>query len=76
MQTGVAPRTHRSDGRRFCVMELVRGRTLREVLGERGRLPLAEAVPLLRGMKSDGVWGIRVSHNMDLSVSKLTASKN
>jgi hypothetical protein len=25
---------------------------------------------------TDGIWGIRVSHNMDLTVSKLAAAKN
>jgi hypothetical protein len=25
---------------------------------------------------TDGIWGIRVSHNMDLTVSKLSATKN
>jgi tRNA A-37 threonylcarbamoyl transferase component Bud32/tetratricopeptide (TPR) repeat protein len=39
-----------ADGRQFCVMELIRGRALREVLRERGRLPLDEALPILRGI--------------------------
>ena len=39
-----------ADGRRYCVMELVRGRTLREILAERGRIPLDEAIPILRGI--------------------------
>ena len=34
------------DGRRFVVMELVPGRTLREILVERGPLPAAEALDL------------------------------
>ncbi len=38
------------DGREFCVMELIAGTTLREVLRERTRLPLAEALPILRGI--------------------------
>src|SRR5512143_4231205 len=39
-----------ADGRQFCVMELIHGRTLRELLRERGRLPLAEALPILRAV--------------------------
>jgi tRNA A-37 threonylcarbamoyl transferase component Bud32 len=39
-----------ADGRQYCVMELIRGRTLRDVLRERSRLPLAEALPILRGI--------------------------
>ncbi len=38
------------DGRHFAVMELIGGRTLRDVLRERGRLPLAAALPILRSM--------------------------
>jgi tRNA A-37 threonylcarbamoyl transferase component Bud32/tetratricopeptide (TPR) repeat protein len=38
------------DGRQYCVMELIRGTTLRDVLRERGRLPLAGALPILRGI--------------------------
>ncbi|HTL37608.1 MAG TPA: serine/threonine-protein kinase [Kofleriaceae bacterium] len=38
------------DGRHFAVMELIRGRTLRDVLRERDRLPLAEALPILRSI--------------------------
>src|ERR1700733_6167791 len=38
------------DGREFFVMELLDGRTLRDVLRERTRLPLAEALPILRGI--------------------------
>ena len=38
------------DGREFCIMELLVGRTLRDLLRERGRLPLAEALPILRGI--------------------------
>ena len=36
------------DGRHYCVMELLRGRSLRAVLDERGALPASEALPLLR----------------------------
>lgn len=39
-----------SDGRQYCVMELVRGTTLRDVLKDRTRLPLAEALPILRAI--------------------------
>src|SRR4051812_35394434 len=38
------------DGRHYCVMELVRGQTLRDVLRERGRLPIDEALPVLRAI--------------------------
>jgi hypothetical protein len=37
-----------ADGRAYCVMELVHGKTLRELLRERGSLPLDEALPILR----------------------------
>ncbi len=39
-----------ADGRQYCVMEYIRGTTLRDLLRERGRLPLAEALPILRGI--------------------------
>jgi tRNA A-37 threonylcarbamoyl transferase component Bud32 len=39
-----------ANGRRYCVMELVRGTTLRDVLRDRGRLPLDEALPILRAI--------------------------
>src|SRR5262245_57489582 len=39
-----------ADGRQYCVMELIRGKTLRDVLRERTRLPFAEALPVLRGV--------------------------
>jgi len=39
-----------ADGRAYCVMELVHGKTLRELLRERGKLPLDEALPILRGV--------------------------
>ena len=52
------------DGREFCVMERIRGRTLRQLLSERGRLPLAEAVPLLRAVAEaiDAAHGAGVAH--------------
>ena len=39
-----------ADGRQYCVMELIRGRTLRDLLRERTRIPLDEALPILRGI--------------------------
>ncbi|HET9992650.1 MAG TPA: serine/threonine-protein kinase, partial [Kofleriaceae bacterium] len=39
-----------SDGREFCVMELLEGATLRDLLRARTRLPLAEALPILVGI--------------------------
>jgi len=39
-----------ADGRRFCVMERIHGTTLRELLNDRGRVPLADAIPILRGI--------------------------
>ncbi|HUJ61834.1 MAG TPA: serine/threonine-protein kinase [Kofleriaceae bacterium] len=39
-----------ADGRRYCVMELVHGPTLRELVEARGALPLGEAVPILRAI--------------------------
>jgi hypothetical protein len=38
------------DGRHYCVMELIRGTTLRDILRERTRLGVDEALPLLRGI--------------------------
>jgi hypothetical protein len=38
------------DGRQYCVMERIRGKTLREILRERGRLPFDEALPILKGI--------------------------
>jgi tRNA A-37 threonylcarbamoyl transferase component Bud32 len=39
-----------ANGRQYCVMELVRGTTLRDVLRARERLPLDEALPILRAI--------------------------
>ncbi len=39
-----------ADGRQYCVMELLRGRTLRDVLRTRTRLPLDAALPILCGI--------------------------
>ncbi|MEO8701815.1 MAG: protein kinase [Kofleriaceae bacterium] len=41
-----------ADGRYYCVMERLEGRTLRDLLAERDRLPLAEALPILQGIAS------------------------
>jgi len=38
------------DGRHYCVMELIPGTTLREFMRTRERLPLADALPILRGI--------------------------
>jgi tetratricopeptide (TPR) repeat protein len=40
----------RAHDREYYVMELIAGRSLRAILDERGKLPLAEALPLLRGI--------------------------
>jgi WD40 repeat protein len=52
------------DGRQFLVMELVRGSTLREVIREHGRLPLAKALPILRGIADavDAAHGAGIAH--------------
>jgi hypothetical protein len=39
-------------------------------------LPVADIVGPGKLESTDGIWGIRVSHNMDLTASKLSASKN
>ena len=39
-------------------------------------LPVADLVGPGKLESTDGIWGIRVSHNMDLTVSKLSAAKN
>jgi len=39
-------------------------------------LPVADLVGPGKLESTDGIWGIRVSHNMDLTVSKLAAAKN
>jgi hypothetical protein len=53
-----------SDGRHYCVMELVEGSTLREVLRERTRLPLDEALPVLRAIAEaiDGAHAAGIAH--------------
>jgi hypothetical protein len=38
--------------------------------------PAADIVGAGKLESTDGVWGIRVSHNMDLSVTKMSAAKN
>jgi serine/threonine-protein kinase len=39
-----------ADGRQFYIMELLDGRPLDQLLNERGRLSLSEALPILRGV--------------------------
>jgi serine/threonine-protein kinase len=39
-----------ADGRQFFIMELLTGKSVRQLLLERGRLELAEALPILRGI--------------------------
>lgn len=52
------------DGRHFQVMDLIDGPTLADHLRERGRLALAEALPILRGVASalDAVHQSGVAH--------------
>jgi tetratricopeptide (TPR) repeat protein len=52
------------DGREYFVMELLAGITLRDRLAERGRLPLAEALPILRGIAEavDAAHAAGVAH--------------
>jgi tRNA A-37 threonylcarbamoyl transferase component Bud32/tetratricopeptide (TPR) repeat protein len=52
------------DGRQFCVMERIHGRTLRQVLAARERLPLVEALPILRAIAEavDAAHGVGVVH--------------
>ena len=38
--------------------------------------PVADLVGAGKLESTDGIWGIRVSHNMDLSVTKMAATKN
>ncbi|HSD89857.1 MAG TPA: serine/threonine-protein kinase, partial [Kofleriaceae bacterium] len=46
------------DGRQYFIMPFIRGKTLAEVLRERGRLTLAEALPILRGIAA----GVDAAH--------------
>ena len=39
-------------------------------------MPVADIVGPGKLESTDGIWGIRVSHNMDLNVSNLAAAKN
>jgi predicted Ser/Thr protein kinase len=39
-----------ADGRAYCIMELLRGKTLRAVLDECGHLPARDALPLLHAL--------------------------
>ncbi len=52
------------DGRQFCVMERIRGQTLRQLLAARTRLPVAEALPILRAIAEavDAAHGAGVAH--------------
>jgi len=52
------------DGRQYCVMELIRGTTLRDMLRERTRLPLDEALPILRAIAEavDAAHGAGIAH--------------
>jgi hypothetical protein len=55
---------HLPDGRDYSVMEFVRGKTLREILHERGRIPMAEALPILRGIAEavDAAHAVGIAH--------------
>ncbi|HSD91341.1 MAG TPA: serine/threonine-protein kinase [Kofleriaceae bacterium] len=52
------------DGRQYCVMERIHGTTLRDLLRERVRLPLDEALPILRGIAEaiDAAHAAGVAH--------------
>ena len=52
------------DGRPFCVMELLRGETLRSRLADRGALPLPEALPILRAVATaiDAAHAAGIAH--------------
>ncbi len=53
-----------ADGRCYFVMELLRGQTLRQLLAERGSLPIAEAMPILRGIAQaiDAAHAVQLAH--------------
>ncbi|HTL39166.1 MAG TPA: protein kinase [Kofleriaceae bacterium] len=53
-----------ADGRQFCVMELIRGKTLRDVLRERGRLTLDDALPILTSIADaiDAAHAAKIAH--------------
>lgn len=52
------------DSRAYCVMELLRGQTLRAILDERGYLPLDEAQPILARFAAaiDAVHAAKIAH--------------
>ncbi len=53
-----------ADGRHYYVMEFLDGDTLDEYIAERGRLPLAEAIPILRSLARalDAAHGKGIAH--------------
>ena len=53
-----------ADGRQFCVMELLEGTTLRDLMRGRGRIPLDEALPLLHAIAAaiDAAHAAGVAH--------------
>jgi serine/threonine-protein kinase len=53
-----------SDGRQFYVMELLDGMPMDKYLDERGRLPVDDAVPILRGIARaiDAAHGAGIAH--------------
>ncbi len=52
------------DGRHYYVMELLDGRPLDQYVEQRGRIPLAEAIPILRGVARalDAAHGKGIAH--------------